>query len=182
MSFRICVAIASIAFVGCATHLVAARPLPGEEEAKVNGIVGGRKATLTVEGKPRQLDIKDLRLAVTRAYFQERDPGSSLFRTRWLPEDSVPLGAVQRVEFRDQRRGALHGLGFGALGGAIAGAVAGLAIPWGGTALCERGDCTGKMLPLTTVGGALVFALIGVGVGAATGARTTVEFNDAAAR
>ncbi len=161
------------AYMGCATRITAVRPLGAQNETMLNDIVAGRKAKLTLQGKAEGLDSTDVRLAGSTVRFLERDPATSIWRPEWLPETKAPLASVQRIEFRETGRGALHGFGIGAATGGIAGFVAGMSIPWS----CDK-DCRGVFVPLTTLAGAVGFGLVGAALGGAIGAPTTIEFSD----
>ncbi len=66
---------------GCA-HQAVVRPLPPEKEAEVNGLVAGRVAALTIQGEPRTLISKDVRLDGNTVRFRTSDPAGAA----WLPE------------------------------------------------------------------------------------------------
>jgi len=159
----------SCALAGCSTNVIAVRPLPPREEASLNDLVRPHQTRLTLAPPLTSLDARDFRLEGNMAYFQKLDPAMSASS----PVTSVPLPAVQRLEFRDHGRGAVHGLGFGALTGVAAGIVVGLAVPWS----CDN-DCTGAFTAISALVGAGAFGLLGAGLGSAIGAPTTVEFSD----
>jgi hypothetical protein len=150
--------------------MIATRPLSADEQTRLNEVVRDRTAQLALDARPERLEVAEIRLA--RSSLSFIDPARP-WRRDWSARVEEPLASVQRIAFRDTGRGALQGLGIGALAGSVAGAVAGFAIPWS----CDT-DCRGVFLPLTVVGGAVGFGLIGAITGAVIGAPVTIEFRD----
>jgi hypothetical protein len=157
---------------GCATHVTALRPLPPEKEAEINAVVAHRVAALAIQGEPRTLISKDVRLDGNSVRFRASDPASPV-REAWLPETEKPLASVRQIEVREHGRGALYGLEIGAGIGAVLGAIALSGVK--GTS-----ECYACELAVPVVGGAaLAIGLLGAGVGALIGAPRVIEFKDA---
>jgi hypothetical protein len=160
---------------GCA-HLTAVRPLPPEKEAEVNGLVADRVAALTIQGEPRTLISKDVRLDGNSVRFRASDPASPPGEA-WLPETEKPLASVRQIEVRDHGRGLFYGLGIGAGIGAVLGVIA-LSGVTNSTSECYRCE-----LAVPVVGGpTLVFGLLGAALGGVIGAPKVIEFKDALSR
>src|SRR4051812_43320707 len=97
--------------------------LTPEKEAEVNGVIAGRVAALTIQGEPRTLISKDVRLDGAIVRFRPSDPASPAGEA-WLPETERPLGSLRQIEFLDRGHYVLYGLGIGAGIGAVVGAIA----------------------------------------------------------
>jgi hypothetical protein len=160
---------------GCATHMTAVRPLPPEKEAEINGVVAGRAALLTIEGEPRTLLSKDVRLDGNSVRLRANDPtwpeGAA-----WLPETERPLASVRRIEVRDHGRGFFYGLGIGAGIGVALSTIAAIEFK------CR--DAVDVRCPPSTavpfvVKTTLIFGLLGAAMGGAAGAPRVIEFKDA---
>jgi hypothetical protein len=165
------------ACAGCATSIVAVRPLPPEKEAAINATIADKRVTLELASPAQPLDARVVRLDASSVRFQERDPASPWHLSSWLPESEAPLASVQSIKVRDHGRGALHGLAIGGTIGAVSGVIAGVVYNRG-----YQFDSFDSNI-LVPLYGALAFGigsgLIGALVGAAIGSPTTIEFKDA---
>jgi hypothetical protein len=147
--------------------MTAVRPLPPEKEAEINRLVAGREARLVLEGNA--FDSKDVRLTGNTVQYAGREAGGP----QWLPTQAA-LSSLQRIQFRDHGRGAVHGFGIGAGIGAVGGGILGALVH-----ICvDHSNCP-NLTGLGVLAGAAVFGLIGAGVGAATGAQTIIDLEDA---
>jgi hypothetical protein len=157
---------------GCTTHTTVVRPLTPDKEAEFNEIVAGRNGEITVEGKPENLTIKNVRLAGSGVHFRE------LGASEQLPDAEVPFASVQRIEFREHGRGALHGLGIGAGIGAVGAGIASVVY----LSNCRIGDCYPGLAAAGVALATVCVGLLGTALGAAIGAPRIIDFMEAPPR
>jgi hypothetical protein len=129
-------------------------------------------AALAIQGEPRTLISKDVRLDGNSVRFRASDPASPAGEA-WLPETEKPLAPVRQIEVRDHGRGVFYGLGIGASIGAVLGAI-------GLSGVKNTDECYTCELAVPLVGGAaLAIGLLGAALGGAIGAPRVIEFKDA---
>jgi hypothetical protein len=156
---------------GCASSSTVLRPMPSETQAEVNRVVAGRDAELVLEGQSPK--VGEVRVGENSVWFRQREKIPTLLHAfTWLPEVEVPLTSVHQIEVRDRGRGALHGLAIGTPIGVVLGAIGGALV--GG--ICERPGCAAPFARIGALAGGAGLGLIGAGLGAAIGARRTIEF------
>jgi len=166
--------------VGCSNTIAVRKPVTAAEAQEVTSAVDGRGvkvAVLTSAAPNAGAEIRSGSLST-------RDDGSFALRA---PNDAaieIPFERTRSVSFEDRGKGAAEGAAVGFFPGLIGGIAMGSAVEALSCSSCDANPCPpssacnrgGSISLLFGLGLGAVTALVGAGIGALIGHRTTFTF------